>query len=385
MVRAAGGHQVGHTVRLEGYSHTFSNFGSGTLRGVPTWYAAGTTIFPPGMAAEAKVLGERRTPLFIHPLAMVATPWDIAWNRAFESIHRHGSCGVGYGATVERCRAGISLAVKDIDMEWVFAEKLKGIRAYYQKLATTASDAEMREAWERETEGLDDGVFIHACQEARGLWSTKTLQEALAGRNTLVFEGNQGILLDEIEGIYPHVSWGRTTSRPALELLAGIRGRVVESIEVLYVTRCYQTRHGAGPMSSKGRIELLGTVNESNHENAWQGPFRIAELDVDLLRWALMTDMAYQDGFVDEGGLFHQEAGRGEDVVARCEGCPIERSLVVTCLDQRPGFNVHGMVDALGMDFRRVWGSYSPESKDFSIIRDTERARETMKDLAERR
>ena len=46
VIRFSGGHQVGHTVRHGELEHTFSNFGSGTLLGVPTYWSSYCTVDP---------------------------------------------------------------------------------------------------------------------------------------------------------------------------------------------------------------------------------------------------------------------------------------------------------------------------------------------------
>ena len=39
VIRFSGGHQVGHTVIYNDIRHMFSNFGSGTLRNIPTYWS----------------------------------------------------------------------------------------------------------------------------------------------------------------------------------------------------------------------------------------------------------------------------------------------------------------------------------------------------------
>jgi adenylosuccinate synthase len=64
-----------------------------------------------------------------------------------------------------------------------------------------------------------------------------------AGR--LLFEGAQGLLLDQDRGFFPHVTRSNTGLRNVLTL-ADEWG--LERLEVTYVTRAYLTRHGAGPL-----------------------------------------------------------------------------------------------------------------------------------------
>jgi adenylosuccinate synthase len=52
VIRFCGGQQAGHTVAANGLRHVFSNFGAGTLRGVPTYFSRFCTIDPVGMINE---------------------------------------------------------------------------------------------------------------------------------------------------------------------------------------------------------------------------------------------------------------------------------------------------------------------------------------------
>jgi len=351
VARFSGGHQVGHTVRRDGLRHVFSNFCSGALAGSPGYFSDGTTVFPPGLAREAAALdalpGAPPRTLWLDPLAAVAAPADIAWNRARERALGHGSCGVGYGAAVVRTRAGVSLRVKDLDHPWVLREKLAGVASYYESLL--GSGPAWADSFREELEGLDDEAFVDACRDARRRYGKASWTELSGRYGRVVLEGNQGILLDEEDGIFPYVTWGRCGSAPALELLERA-ARPVVGLDIYYVTRCYQTRHGSGPMSSDKPVALVGADGETNAENEWQGAFRVAELDPDLLLYALETD-----------------AARGERSLARLSsaGCPIRRNLLVTCLDQRPGFDPDALVARLqdgGARLDRAYGGSSPEA-----------------------
>ena len=141
-------------------------------------------------------------------------------------------------------------------------------------------------------------------------------------------------MLDQIHGLFPHVTRSDTTSRRALELLRSIGW--TGSVDIHYVTRCYQTRHGNGPMSSATPVQLRNADAEANVDNEFQGGFRVAELDPSLLRYALRADAAYHDG--------HN----------------VRRHLMVTCLDQRPGFSVDTLLSELDITFASVAVSFGP-------------------------
>ena len=56
VVRYSGGQQAGHTVIVDGIKHIHSNFCSGSLRDVPSYFSEHTTFYPVTIARELAVL-----------------------------------------------------------------------------------------------------------------------------------------------------------------------------------------------------------------------------------------------------------------------------------------------------------------------------------------
>jgi adenylosuccinate synthase len=268
---------------------------------------------------------------------------------------------VGYGTAVERGRAGILLSEKDLDCAWIFAQKLKGISLYYEELIARRKAEPLAELYHKELEGQTDEVFMDACAQARPLYGLAGLRGLGAKYDQLILEGSQGILLDTEEGAYPHLSWGSVTSQAAMAFLLELLPADLDSIDVYYITRCYQTRHGAGPMSTSKPITLLRPESEANVHGPWQGPFRTATLDPALLAHSLRSDRARM-----EAGLSEIETRLGRAI-------PVSRRLVITCLDQLPGFDPLALAEALERDtdlrFDSVLGGCSPDSSTMRLLR----------------
>src|SRR5271157_4117142 len=134
VVRFSGGHQCGHKVIRDGVEHVFSNFGSGTLLGCPTYWSEYCTFEPVGFWNEYQILKAKGiTPkIIIHPNAPVVTPYDIIANE--NGIEReHGTTGTGFYQTKKRhFDCGIQLDVKSllIDIDKT-ATRLSYIQDYY--------------------------------------------------------------------------------------------------------------------------------------------------------------------------------------------------------------------------------------------------------------
>lgn len=332
VVRFNGGQQAAHNVTANGMSHTFASYGSGTLRGVPTYISEHCTFYPPNIMREKEVLTrlEVHPLLFIHPLAMVTTPWDLAYNRVMARRTGHGSCGLGISATMERNKTPYKMYAVDLLSGTMMNERLKQIATYYSGKLDGAGYAEAEEIVKNEK-----ASYVGALYEMD--WLIKPYSFLTRYRD-IVFEGAQGILLDMDHGTFPYVTYSNTTSKNAVNICKHLG---ITSIDIYYVTRCYQTRHGAGPISPLSVKVDLST--EKNITNDWQGEFRVAELDFQALRYALSVDDIYSDGH--------------------------NKHLVVTCLDQRKNYKFPYYV--LGRDFVTVHESWSPDSKDIKIRENT--------------
>ena len=330
VVRFSGGQQCGHNVCIGDKQHVHSNFGSGTLRGLPSYFSEHTTIYPVTMATECKILRNKgiEPRLTIHPLAKVTTPFDVLANRIFEEQNNHGSCGLGVGQTMKRDLAGYKLFAFDLRQPKILREKLNEIEKYYDNIFEYTDDG--KEWLKTETDNFLDALDYLTFQIAD--------YDYLQTFPNLVFEGSQGIMLDQFHGIFPHVTYAHTTSKNALEICdkLGVKER-----GIFYVTRCYLTRHGYGWMPNEGKIELINTEAEINKFNDFQKNFRIGEIDYDLLNYALQADAIYSQA--------------------------IEKNLVVTCLDQRAGFAFD--YSKLPTNFKNIYESRSPYSEKIEQIR----------------
>lgn len=338
VVRFSGGHQVGHTVVTDEYRHTFSNFGSGTLRGVPSYYSEYTTIFPPGIAYEGSFLEKYHPQIFIHPLAMVTTPYDVAFNRAIEKEQQHGSCGLGFGSTIERNKEEVHCFALDLQNSWVLEQRLASISKYYNKRIQRLKNDALTTRYKHELTQFSDSDFIASCKSIKNYYSIKTLNELKPAYQHFIFEGSQGIMLDTKHGIYPHTTWSNTTSQNAWHIISSTWPKHPE-IDIYYVTRCYQTRHGNGPMSTSKAVFLKNNSGEANVENAFQGKFRTSVLDANLIAYAISCDQVY-----------HQSSAT--------------KHLMITCLDQIPDFSTDAFLKQLSYTFKAIFGSYGPKASD---------------------
>jgi adenylosuccinate synthase len=126
----------------------------------------------------------------------------------------------------------------------------------------------------------------------------------LLGRGRCVFEGAQGVLLDEWFGWHPHTTWSTTTFANAAELLGG------RDAVRLGVVRTYTTRHGAGPHPTEDAALAADLPEPHNGADGLQGTFRRGHFDAVAHRYAVAVA-----GGVDALALTHLDApGRAPEL-----------------------------------------------------------------------
>lgn len=304
VVRFNGGAQAGHNVVTDdGRHHTFSQFGAGTfVPGVRTHLARPTILHPLAMLVEARYLAERGAPdalarTTVSEGARVITPFHQAAGRLRElarSTGRHGTCGVGVGETVRDALAHPEDALHAGDLARPALLVRKAARAQ-ERLRSELSDV-LRAASSHPRAASELALLEDPDVPARWADAVQALRprERIVGddwlgprlrEGTTVFEGAQGVLLDEWRGFHPHTTWSTCTFDLALELLreADFDG----AIHRLGVLRTYATRHGEGPFPTEEPALAPAVPEPHNDAAGWQGGFRVGGFDAVLARYAL--------------------------------------------------------------------------------------------------
>lgn len=320
VVRFNGGCQAGHTVTTpDGRRHVFAHFGAGTFAGAATYlsqhFAVNPVLYAKERARLLPVAGAIPM-VFVDERAPVTTFFDMLVNQLVEDhrgAKRHGSCGMGFGETIGRHEnQTYALVSKDLLDEVTLREKLVQIRDVH--LPARCWDLGIPDYGRHHALCTSDvlvDAFINAASEfLADVVLVRSASSAFEGFDSLVFEGAQGLLLDQDRGAFPYVTRSNTGIVNALEIA---REAGLETLDVTYATRAYLTRHGAGPLAHELPARPYdGVVDLTNQPNAYQGTLRFAYLDHDVLARAVRTDLA-------------DAAGTGVAVTAR---------LAVSCLDQ---------------------------------------------------
>lgn len=319
VVRFNGGCQAGHTVTTpDGQRHVFSHLGSGWFAGADTYlsrhYAVNPVLF---LKERDQLVRHADEPLlYVDLRAPVTTFFDMLVNQMvedFRGTNRHGSCGLGFGETIGRQEAGLhSLQVVDLLNTDRLYKKLTRIRDTH--LLARCKELGLPDFGQHHhlcTSAALVDAFMQASREFLAEVTVVPNAFSLVGASDrVVFEGAQGLLLDQTRGAFPHVTRSNTGLQNVLDIAQEC---AIEQLDVAYVTRAYLTRHGAGPLANElSGQPYAGVVDLTNQPNMYQGSLRFAYLDHDLLGSAVREDLNASHG-------------------SRLD---IRASLAVTCLDQ---------------------------------------------------
>lgn len=294
VIRSGGAHQCSHRVKFGNKSHRFSLFGSGSFDGAETLLLDTVIIDPFSLFGENKVLSETLGQdcshlVNIHEDCLITTPFHVAWNRITERKNKHGSCGAGVYATKQYSEMFTPLRAFHLKDKVATKQILRDIQKNIQNLVE-------KDVFDRYTAFLyEDRIgdltetYFEFSNKYRILGHDSILG-LVNSQETLIFEANQGILLDENFGFFPHVS-GDCSTKMAEAFLNKIEFR--GEITKLGLIRSYSTRHGAGPFPSFDPT-VKNLREEANISNEWQGDFKVGKFDLTLSKYALQCQSVDQ-------------------------------------------------------------------------------------------
>lgn len=364
VVRFNGSAQAGHTVDVGKSRHVFSHFGSGSYAGASTYLAHPFVVHPMLFRKEYEAIellkfGKRPAPkideVMVSSKCYVTTPWDMIINQHIENNranNRHGSCGIGFGETIERSDVHFHLlTVGDLlnsDKD-IFRKNLIDIRRNYLK--NRCRELNTKLSSEEETLYFSDNILENFIKDCEFFISNTKVAPiyTLTSFLHLIFEGAQGLMLDQDYGIFPHVTRSNTGLKNVMTILDSFNFLdLVNRIDVRYITRTYTTRHGAGYLPFEFKLPCTklypGIEDKTNIDGPWQGGLRFTYLNLDEIRKAIQYDINnYADSRVKVSG-------------------------VMTCCDQVEGQQILGIKNNHVVDFGKNETGLYNLIREFGLI-----------------
>lgn len=313
-----GGPQRGHTVELlDGTRHVFHHFGSGTFKGADTYFDEDFLVNPADFVREYHELESMgyKPKVFISPECRVITLYDIMINQIIEKARGNdcnGSCGMGiwetidrYNKTIIRDRFGVLVNGVDDDDQYEIDQNLlcfvESCREYVTERFEGIEDSWGSNALTDEYAALTGGVippeyqelldnenlvshYLNDFEEMKKIVTiVDDYKELFKNYSNIVFEGAQGLRLSEdnkSEG--NHTTASLTGSKIPMERIKDLN---YDSCEVVYITRSYITRHGAGILEDECDKSEINPdiIDKTNEPNDYQGSIRYAKMNLGKL------------------------------------------------------------------------------------------------------
>ncbi len=325
VIRYNGGAQAGHTVVTpDGRRHVFSHFGSGSFVGVPTHLSRFFIVNPMLFQKEcAELLSKGVQPtVSIDSRAYLTTPFDMFVNQIVEQARggsRHGSCGVGINETVTRCRRSSAFKTEAVDLLDLrkLRDKLMRLASSWLPQRLTEYKIDLRREDLQQFLSHVEPVVLSYLASAEVLLNRATISDERPAQPHLIFEGAQGLMLDEDRiDQWPHVTRSKTGLFNVLYLA---KRYGIEKFNIIYASRTYLTRHGAGPLP--GECDWAFPDN-TNVTNQFQGHLRFAPLNQKQMQESIEMDLAQANRYLlQDNELKHRQL-------------QLHASVALTCADQ---------------------------------------------------
>jgi len=317
IIRFNGGAQAGHTVVTpEGKRHVFSHIGSGFFLGVPTYLSEYFILNPILFKKEYNDLSITDSyKIYISPKSEITTYWDMLANRAMEEMrgnNPHGSCGAGINTTIQRANNSLSCfninslrlnRLYPVDGHEDYSKKkiddiLSTIRSYWVAKLYRFSEEINKEIpdWVNDCFSRSKEIQNQFIEDLFFMFQTTACvnyeKAFFSDKKYCIFEGAQGLGLDQFYGNYPYVTRSNTGMRNVLDLQRK-SDNSFSIDEIVYVSRTYETRHGYDPhfISDIAPEYYAVLADKTNIKNEWQGEIRYRRLRYDHLADRIRLDL----------------------------------------------------------------------------------------------
>lgn len=335
-VRHNGGAQAGHTVELRDKRFVFSQLTSASFRDIATYWADSFMPDLYKLSSEAESFGKlhgKIPDIFASGKCRCTYIGDVLINMLLETKRgkdRHGSCGMGINEAAVRS-VGFPLylgEIKAMSASELYS-RLRTIQREYVPVRLEELSIDINEAGEYGEMLNSVRVLYNAAEDmCRNTEYVSIIeQEQLRNYDEIIFEGAQGLLLDEFCTEYaPHLTSSRTGLFEPSRILGNLFSEEeVIDIETVYVTRSYVTRHGAGPLPNESVI--AGAMNDkTNVYNQWQGQLRTAlHGDIHDFMHAVRGDIEEADICADISLFITHLNESGNCIMTHCGNIPVSQ------------------------------------------------------------
>lgn len=290
VVRFQGGHNAGHTLKIDGQKTILRLIPSGILRShVECYIGGGVVLSPEALLQEVRELESRgvevRNRLHISPTCPLILPFHIALDKAREMKKGKaaiGTTGRGIGPAYEDKVARRALKLSDLLNPEKFQHKLADLLDFHNFMLEKYYKAEPLVL----EQILDDANVWREELAPMVMDVTTALHNHRQNKEPILFEGAQGMFLDIDHGTYPFVTSSNTCVSSVING-AGFGPRYLDYI--LGIVKAYTTRVGGGPFPTELFDDIgLRLAERGNEFGAVTGrPRRCGWFDAVLVKRAV--------------------------------------------------------------------------------------------------
>lgn len=267
VVRYQGGHNAGHTLKINGVKTVLRLIPSGMLRPhVQCYIGNGVVLAPDALLSEIKELEDKgidvRNRLHISPACPLILPCHVALDKARElhqGLNAIGTTKRGIGPAYEDKIARRALKIVDLFNFERFSAKLAQLLDYHNFVLTNYYK--------------QPGIELAPLLDEACIWAdalkpmindvTACLHAHRKQGDAILFEGAQGVYLDVDHGTYPFVTSSNTCVGSVVNG-AGFGPLYLDY--VLGITKAYTTRVGGGPFPTELQDEVGKHLAERGNE-----------------------------------------------------------------------------------------------------------------------
>jgi adenylosuccinate synthase len=267
VVRFQGGHNAGHTLVIDGVTYKLSLLPSGIVRGGKlSIIGNGVVIDPWALAKEIKYitdLGIKVSPdsLMIAENATLILPLHQRLDSLRESASGDNKIGTtkrGIGPAYEDKVGRRSIRVTDLANKKTLVSKVNKLVDHHNIILRGMGEKELKSE-----EVLKELILVSGDILPYKARISSVLSEARKAGKRILFEGAQGVMLDNDHGTYPYVTSSNTISPTAL---SGVGQNLKALNFVLGITKAYTTRVGEGPFPTEQENEIGEELGKKGHE-----------------------------------------------------------------------------------------------------------------------
>ena len=266
VVRFQGGHNAGHTLVIDNVTYKLSLLPSGIVRpGKLSVIGNGVVIDPWALLSEIEILQEQGVPspenLVIAENASLILPLhqglDVAREAALGGA-KIGTTGRGIGPAYEDKVGRRAVRVGDLADPDLLGQRVDQLLLHHNAILRGLGSKEQKKT-------VILGQLLEVAPKVLPFADTvwQRLDDARRNGHRILFEGAQGIMLDNDHGTFPFVTSSNTVAGQAA-VGSGQGPKIADY--VLGITKAYTTRVGSGPFPTEQENETGQLLGERGRE-----------------------------------------------------------------------------------------------------------------------